>query len=149
MVPSTQTVTGILTGIDQTAITLMDNLWPGALTLIGNSQPSLLWSVAGSGSNAVSVRMPLHPIALELTCGVGPLALTAANPAGADAPLTSDEAFASFGKDVAVYLDAGPRPSGPGSTMVDVTGTNPIVLRQGALSIDAIRALVPDVEVAV
>ena len=146
MVPSPQTVSGVLTGIGREAQLLMEAFWPGALTLVGQSQPSLMWGVSGSGSRAVSVRMPIHPVAWRLTNTVGPLALTAANVAGADVPTRCAEAQAALGDDVAVYLDGGTT-SGEASTIVDITGDVPVLLREGSITLEHLLEVVPELAV--
>lgn len=147
MVPSAQTVSGVLTSLGGEAEKLMAAFWPGALTLVGRSQPSLMWEVAGAGELAVSVRMPVHPVAWRLTNAVGPLALTAANVAGADLPQSCDAAEAALGDEVAIYLDAGPA-NGPASTIVDFTGNEPVVLREGAVTVAELLKVVPNLAVA-
>lgn len=147
MVPRPQTVSGVLAGIGREAELLMEAFWPGALTLVGKSQPSLMWEVAGQGSRDVSVRMPLHPVAWRLTDSVGPLALTAANVAGADLPTTCAAAEAGLGDDVTVYLDAGTT-SGAASTVVDISGDEPVMLREGGVSLEELLKVVPNLAVA-
>ncbi|MFZ1363168.1 MAG: L-threonylcarbamoyladenylate synthase [Candidatus Nanopelagicales bacterium] len=146
MVPSPQTVSGVLTGVGHDAGLLMEAFWPGALTLVGKSQPSLMWEVSGTGSRDVSVRMPLHPVAWRLTDAIGPLALTAANVAGADLPTTYNQAQAGLGDDVAVYLDAGTTTGAP-STIVDISGDVPVMLREGDVTLADLLKVVPGLAV--
>jgi tRNA A37 threonylcarbamoyladenosine synthetase subunit TsaC/SUA5/YrdC len=91
--------------------------------------------------------MPLHPIAIELLRAVGPLAVVTANRVGEPAPTDCDGAQRQLGDFVAVYLDAGPCEPSAVSTIVDLTGP-PRVLRLGALSLEDLRAVAPDTELA-
>ena len=124
----------------------MDVFWPGPLTLLMTPQPSLAWDVAVD--SPVAVRMPLHPVALALLARTGPMAMTSANLPGMPAPSDVDDALEQLGDAVTVALDAGPLLSdgaGAPSTIVDVTGTVPVVVRIGAVSADDLRRVCPDV----
>lgn len=107
--------------------------WPGPLTLIGRPQLSLAWT-AGT-SDAVAIRMPLHPWMLELVAAVGPVAATGA---GSPMPVLLSEAAT---EQVSIGLDGGELPGGPPSTMVDLrNGVE--VLREGPISADEIHGVV-------
>lgn len=146
MVGRRATVAGIATGVSQDAQRLMDVFWPGPLTLLMTPQPSLAWDVAVD--SPVAVRMPLHPVALALLVRTGPLAMTSANLPGMPAPSDVDDALEQLGDAVTVALDSGPlliHGAGAPSTVVDVTGTVPVVVRIGAVSADDLRRVCPDV----
>ncbi len=140
-----KTADGLLASVSLAARDLIEAFWPGPLTLVGFSQPSLRWDVGALGDSTVSVRMPLHPVALELARLVGPLALTGANVAGAELPHTAAEAEAMLGDAVSVYLDAGPSPFVETSTIVDITTSPPQVLRAGAISFEQLQAVCADI----
>jgi L-threonylcarbamoyladenylate synthase len=86
----------------------------------------------------VMLRMPLHPVALELLRDVGPMAVSSANVSGRPPASTAQEAQEQLGDSVAVYLDGGSSGEPVASSIVDLTGTEPVVLREGAVSKDAI-----------
>lgn len=92
--------------------------------------------------------MPLHPVAIELLTEVGPMAVSSANLSGHPAPEDCDAARAMLGDSVSVYLDGGPTPNTLPSSIVDVTGKVPVLLRAGALTAEQLREVVPDLEVA-
>jgi tRNA threonylcarbamoyl adenosine modification protein (Sua5/YciO/YrdC/YwlC family) len=117
---------------------LIDEFWPGGLTLICRSSPTLRWDL-GETRGTVAVRMPLHAVALDLLKQTGPMAVSSANRTGSPAATTADEAVAQLGDSVAVYLDGGPCPGGVPSTIVDLTGSVPRLLRDGAVSLDRLR----------
>lgn len=114
-------------------------LWPGALTLICRQQPSLNWDL-GETHNTVAVRMPDDPRALALLRQTGPLAVSSANRTGAPAAQSVDDAIAMLGESVAVYLGGGSTTSAVPSTILDVTGVTPRILRSGAIGLSALHA---------
>jgi tRNA A37 threonylcarbamoyladenosine synthetase subunit TsaC/SUA5/YrdC len=89
--------------------------------------------------------MPLHPVAIELLEKTGPMAVSSANRSGQPPAQTAAEAREQLGESVAVYLEDGPATGGVASSIVDVTGDVPKLLRAGAIDLDALRAVVPDV----
>ncbi|QBR73661.1 L-threonylcarbamoyladenylate synthase [Microbacterium sediminis] len=126
---------------------LVDRFWPGGLTIVLPAQPSLSWDL-GDTEGTVAVRMPNHPIALELLEETGPLAVSSANRTKLPAAVSAGAAQDMLGDSVAVYLDAGPSETGIASTIIDatslVTATEPAarevrVLREGAVSREALR----------
>lgn len=145
LVAAPATVDGLVWGLSEGGRVLINTFWPGGLTIVGRQQPSLLWDVDGSGT--VSVRMPLHPLALEVLRQTGPLAVTGGNYSGMPLPRTCAQAEEQLGESVAVYLDGGPVLDQEGSTIVDVTGEVPRVLRQGAVSVAALRQVCPKLDV--
>jgi L-threonylcarbamoyladenylate synthase len=120
---------------------LIDEFWPGPLTLVCRSSPTLVWDI-GDSKGTVAVRMPLHPVALDLLKQTGPLAVSSAKSAApGPMPITADEAEAQLGDSVAVYLDGGVCP-GELSTIVDLTGSVPRLLRAGAITADRLRGVI-------
>jgi tRNA threonylcarbamoyl adenosine modification protein (Sua5/YciO/YrdC/YwlC family) len=112
--------------------------WPGALTVVVRHTPHLSWDL-GDARGTVAVRMPDDEIALDLIARTGPLAVSSANRSGHPPAMTMLDARLQLGASVAVYLDGGPRPSGTPSSIVDLTGDEPRLLREGALSADQLR----------
>ncbi|UNS98994.1 threonylcarbamoyl-AMP synthase [Streptomyces tubbatahanensis] len=147
LVGSPNTLHGLVTDFSEQAWELVDAYWPGALTLVAKHQPSLTWDL-GETHGTVAVRMPLHPVAIELLTEFGPMAVSSANLTGHPAPATCDEAQDMLGESVAVYLDGGPTQDNVPSSIVDVSGPVPLLLRAGALDADELRKVVPDLEVA-
>ncbi|WP_430788396.1 L-threonylcarbamoyladenylate synthase [Actinoplanes sp. G11-F43] len=144
LVGSRHTLDGLTYSLPRAARELADAFWPGALTIIVEHSPSLTWDLGDTGG-AVAVRMPLHPVALEVLREVGPMAVTTANKLGSPAPLTADEARDQLEYAVRVYLEAGPALDPAPSTIVDVTGDVPRVLRAGAIPLEKLRDVVPDI----
>jgi tRNA threonylcarbamoyl adenosine modification protein (Sua5/YciO/YrdC/YwlC family) len=120
---------------------LIDEFWPGALTIVCMSSPTLVWDL-GETKGTVAVRMPLHQIALDLLKRTGPLAVSSANVSGRPPATTADEAMAQLGDSVAVYLDGGPCAADVPSTIVDLTGTVPRLLRQGVIPEERLRDVI-------
>ncbi|MFT2018126.1 L-threonylcarbamoyladenylate synthase [Streptomyces sp. 796.1] len=147
LVGSPNTLHGLVTDFSEQAWDLVDAFWPGALTLVARHQPSLTWDL-GETRGTVAVRMPLHPVAIELLTEFGPMAVSSANLSGHPSPQDCDAAQDMLGDSVSVYLDGGPTPAAVPSSIVDVTGKVPVLLRAGALSAETLREVVPDLEVA-
>jgi L-threonylcarbamoyladenylate synthase len=144
LVGSPTTLHGIVSGMPQVGWELVDAFWPGSLTLVAMHQPSLRWDL-GDTQGTVMVRMPLHPVAIELLNDAGPMAVSGANRGSSRPPLTVADAQGQLGDAVAIYLDGGPADQEQ-STIVDVTGRRPRLLREGALSLPELREVVPDLE---
>ena len=147
LIGSPNTLHGLVTDFSEQAWELVDAFWPGALTLVARHQPSLQWDL-GDTRGTVAVRMPLHPVAIELLTEVGPMAVSSANLTGHPAPENCDAAREMLGDSVSVYLDGGPTPGNVPSSIVDVTREVPVLLRAGAISAEELRKVVPDLEVA-
>jgi tRNA threonylcarbamoyl adenosine modification protein (Sua5/YciO/YrdC/YwlC family) len=142
LVGSTATLPGIATGLGDDGRALVEAFWPGALTIVCFHQPSLRWDL-GDTRGTVAVRMPLHPVALELLNATGPMAVSSANKSSSPPATTCDEAYEQLGDQVVVYLDGGTCTDPVPSTIVDVTGDVARVLRAGAISIETLREVVP------
>lgn len=145
LVGAHSTVAGIATAVPAYASDLMQALWPGPLTLILRQQPTLAWPLTAP---SVSVRMPLHPLLLDVVRGIGPTASTSANRAGLRPALSASDALDQFDSDADLYMDVGEiAPGGPRSTIVDATGDHPVILRPGAFDADRIAAVCPALEI--
>lgn len=147
LVGSWSTIDGLVTAVPPVARTLIEAFWPGGLSLVIEHAPSLSWDL-GDARGTVMVRMPLHPVALDLLRLVGPMAVSSANRSGNPPATTAAAAVEQLGDDVGVYLDGGAAPIGVASTVVDLTSAVPRVLRAGAVSLDRLREVIGDVEPA-
>jgi tRNA threonylcarbamoyl adenosine modification protein (Sua5/YciO/YrdC/YwlC family) len=137
LVGSWSTIDGLVLGVPKAARDLIEAFWPGGLSLVLRHAPSLNWEL-GSTKGTVMLRMPLHPVALELLRDVGPMAVSSANVSGQPPASTAAEAEAQLGESAAVYLDGGPSGEPIASTIVDLTGDDPRVLREGDVSVAAV-----------
>ena len=113
---------------------LVEKFWPGALTLVCHAHASLQWDL-GDTRGTVAVRMPDHPVALEILERTGPLAVSSANLTGRPAATEADQAEEMLGEEVEVIVDGGPSPGGEASTIVDCTTTPGRLLRLGAITL--------------
>ena len=147
LVGSPRTMSGLATGLPSAAHELVEAFWPGGLTVVVPQAPSLAWDL-GDTDGSVALRMPLHPVAIELLTMVGPMAVSSANRSGEPPATTVDEAQAQLGDSVSVYLDGGPSGEAVPSSIVDLTGPVPVLLRAGAIGLDELRTVVPDLQVA-
>ncbi len=146
LVGSWHTIEGLVLSVPLPARELTRAFWPGGLSLVVHQAPSLAWDL-GDTDGTVMLRMPLHPVAIELLREVGPMAVSSANVSGRLPATTAAQAREQLGDAVEVYLDGGPSAASAASTIVDVTGEVPTILREGAISADRI-AQVLDVDVA-
>ena len=138
LVGSWSTIDGLVLSVPQQARALIEAFWPGDLSIVLRHAPSLSWDL-GATRGTVMVRMPLHPVAIELLRETGPMAVSSANVTGKPPASTVTEARDQLGDSVRVYLDGGPSGDPVPSTIVDLTGDEPVVLREGAVPIDSVR----------
>jgi tRNA threonylcarbamoyl adenosine modification protein (Sua5/YciO/YrdC/YwlC family) len=148
LVGSWHTIDGLVSTVPATARTLIEAFWPGGLSLVLPHAPSLAWQL-GDTRGTVMLRMPLHPVALELLREVGPMAQSSANRSGSPPATNATEAHVQLGEVVPVYLDGGPSGDPVASTIVDLTAAEPRILREGAVAASTIaEVLGKDVPVA-
>jgi tRNA threonylcarbamoyl adenosine modification protein (Sua5/YciO/YrdC/YwlC family) len=147
LIGSVRTVEGLASRLTKPARDLMEAFWPGALTVVVRHHASLAWDL-GDTDGTVALRLPLHPVAIELLRQTGPMAVSSANRSGEPPATTAQGAQAQLGEAVAVYLDGGPCSAAVPSTIVDLSGETPVLLRAGALDLDELRSVLPDLQVA-
>jgi tRNA threonylcarbamoyl adenosine modification protein (Sua5/YciO/YrdC/YwlC family) len=145
LVGSRRTLDGIAYRLPDSARTLAEAFWPGALTIIIAHSPTLEWDL-GDTNGTVAVRMPLHPVALEVLRETGPMAVMSANKDGHPPPLNAADAEEQLGFVVKVYLDAGPPATAAPSTIVDVTKSVPRVVRTGAIDVARLQEVLPELQ---
>jgi L-threonylcarbamoyladenylate synthase len=141
LVGSWSTVEGLVLGVPPTARKLIEAFWPGGLSLVLPHAPSLAWDL-GDTRGTVMLRMPLHPVALELLREVGPMAVSSANRSGLPPATTVEQAREQLAERIPVYLDGGPSGDSVASTIVDLTADDPVVLREGAVTVAEIGDVV-------
>ena len=131
--------------VPRAAQDLAETYWPGGLTLVLRAQESLTMDL-GETAGTIAVRVPDDDAARELLRMTGPMAVSSANKSGRPAALTAQDAADQLGTEVAVYLDGGPTRVGTPSTIIDFASTEEgRILRQGALSLDEIHTVAPEV----
>ena len=140
LVGSWHTIEGLVFAMPDGARELIRAFWPGALSLVVTQAPSLQWDL-GDARGTVMLRMPLHPVAIELLREVGPMAVSSANVSGSPPAVDADDARRQLGDLVDIYLDAGPSAQQAASTILDLTGSEPRILRSGPVSAEGIAAV--------
>ncbi|MBB4855034.1 tRNA threonylcarbamoyl adenosine modification protein (Sua5/YciO/YrdC/YwlC family) [Mycobacteroides chelonae] len=133
LVGSWHTIDGLVFAVPSAARELIEAFWPGPLSIIVRHAPSLSWDL-GDAQGSVMLRMPLHPVAIDLLRAVGPMAVSSANVSGQPPALTAEEARDQLDDDVAVYLDGGAAELGAASTIVDLSGPVPLIVREGPIT---------------
>ncbi|QUL97910.1 MAG: threonylcarbamoyl-AMP synthase [Candidatus Fermentithermobacillus carboniphilus] len=138
----------LVTGVPPLAQKLMDMFWPGPLTLLF-PRSSLVPSVVTAGLPLVAIRMPDHPVAQRLIDVAGvPVAAPSANTSGRPSPTSADEVYSDLNGKVDIIIDAGPTNIGVESTVLDVSGAIPRILRPGGVSREELVEALGRVEVA-
>jgi len=145
LVSGSQVLHAVAGEITDDTVALVQAFWPGALTLIVPASGSLSWDLGGPDTS-LAIRMPLHPVALELLRSVGPMAVSGANVTGLPVATTIDEARAQFGATVSAYLDAGPAASTVPSTAIDLTGAVPRLVREGGIPVAHLLEVIPHLD---
>lgn len=138
LVGSWHTINGLMFAVPTVVPDLIQAFWPGPLSIVVRQAPSLQWDL-GDARGTVMLRMPLHPVALELLREVGPMAVSSANISGRPPAVTVDEAREQLGERVDVYLDGGTSEKQAASTIIDLTDESaPRLLRDGPVAVDDI-----------
>lgn len=139
LVSSWQALEGLTLSVPKIAQSLVESHWPGALSIIISHAPSLMWDL-GDARGTVMVRMPSHPVILEILEQTGPMAVSSANISGKPPAVTVEQAEEQLGELVSVYLDGGKTSHLRPSTVVDVSDTvidspaGAYIVREGAIS---------------
>ncbi|HLJ36534.1 MAG TPA: L-threonylcarbamoyladenylate synthase [Ktedonobacteraceae bacterium] len=143
-----QTLERLTTSISESARKLAEMFWPGPLTMILPRSP-LVPLLVTAGLDTVAVRMPRHPVALALIRAAGtPIAAPSANRFMHISPTTAQHVYADLHGRVPLILDGGPCEVGVESTVLDMCVPVPTILRPGGVSIEALRHVLPDVQLA-
>ncbi len=144
LLSSDSQITTIAKVVSPAALQLAKVFLPGALTII-LLKSKLVPEVVTAGAQTIAFRIPNHPVALALINGVGmPVIGTSANLSGRPAGLTAAEVTAQIGEKIDMIIDGGKCPGGVESTIIDLTGDIPVIRRQGAISLDTIRQVLPE-----
>jgi L-threonylcarbamoyladenylate synthase len=137
LVGSWHTIDGLALSVSNAMRDLIRAFWPGALSLVVRQAPSVQWDL-GDARGTVMLRMPLHPVAIELLREVGPMAVSSANVSGRPPAVDATNAREQLGDLVDVYLDAGRSAQQAASTILDLTGPQARILRTGPVSAEGI-----------
>ena len=143
LVGSQHMVDALVAELSDAGRDLIAAFWPGALTIVVRHTTHLAWDL-GETLGTVAIRMPDNDIALEVISRTGPLATSSANRSGHEPATTMLEARLQLGASVSVYLDGGPTAGPVASSIIDLTGEQPRVLRAGAIDLDRLREVVPE-----
>jgi len=139
LLASVSQISEVAVDIPPVAWALAQRFLPGALTLVLFKSASVPDIVTGGG-RTVAVRVPAHPVPIALIEGSGaPLVGTSANLSGRPNPLTAADVRTQLGDNIDLIIDGGRCPGGTESTVVDVTGKKPKILREGAISMEELR----------
>jgi tRNA threonylcarbamoyl adenosine modification protein (Sua5/YciO/YrdC/YwlC family) len=145
LVGTRATLDGLVHALPSAAIDVVDVFWPGPLTMIVEHAPSLSWDLGGD-SSTMHVRMPLHPVALEVLRETGPMVVTGANRVGSPPAVDAVGAREQLGYSASIFLDSDQLHDHERSTILDLTGPEPTILRAGAISADDLRRVLPGVK---
>jgi len=135
----------IAAAVPESVHVLIAHFWPGALTLVLPKRPDVPEIVSSDAT--VAVRIPDLDLTRAFLRLTGPLAATSANRSGQPSPVTAADVIAQLGGRITAVLDGGACPGGVPSTVVDCVSSPPRVLREGGISIAALRAVLPDIRI--
>ena len=130
----------IASDIPETAQKLMDAFWPGPLTLVFKQRQDTVPDYVTRGLKTVAVRMPNHPVALQLLQMAGiPIAAPSANLSGHASPTDAEQVYRDLDGRIAAVVDGGPCSVGVASTILDISGDTPVILRHGTITREQIE----------
>jgi len=139
LLSSTLQISEVAESVPPIARLLVEKFMPGPLTLV-LYKSGVVPGIVTAGGTTVAVRVPAHPVPVALALGLGaPISGTSANLSGKPSALTADEVHAQFGNKIDLVIDGGRCPGGRESTIVDVTGEIPLVLRKGAIDFGELK----------
>jgi L-threonylcarbamoyladenylate synthase len=134
LIPSTETLDFLVRRIPAAARILIKAFWPGGLTLVFDASDRVLRTITG-GTGKIGIRVSSHPVAASLAGAVGgPITSTSANLSGKQPCRTAHEVARQLGRQVDIILDGGTTPGKSASTVLDVSGDPPRILREGMVS---------------
>ncbi len=139
-----------LARVDERAALLMQRFWPGPLSLVMRRAPQARVSLlASAGLDTLALRVPAHPLAQEfLRVAAVPIAAPSANRSGRVSPTNADHVLSELDGKIAAVIDGGQCRIGLESTVLDVTSLTPVLLRQGAVTLEQLEAVIGPIELA-
>ncbi len=138
----------IVTSVPRAAQLLADVFFPGALTIILPKSDAVPDIITGGGKT-IAFRIPNHPVPIALIKQLGkPIVGTSANLSGLNSALTAAEVMKQIGDKIDMVIDGGRCSGGTESTVIDLSGDKPVIRRQGAISIEKLRNILPDIVIA-
>ncbi|HNX28140.1 MAG TPA: L-threonylcarbamoyladenylate synthase [Syntrophomonadaceae bacterium] len=133
-------LSGIVNQITPDARLLMEEFWPGPLSIILTAHQHLPLTVTG-GNTTVGLRMPSHPVAKNLIDIAGPMAATSANRSGRPSPITAEHVKADLNGIIRAVLDGGPEVQGIESTIIDLSREPYTIVRTGSITVEALKTV--------
>ncbi len=122
----------------------IDKFWPGPLTILFRRR-EIVPDIITAGLDTVAIRMPSHPVAISLIRHSGtPIAAPSANTSGKPSPTKAEHVFEDMNGKIPLILDGGETGVGLESTVLDLTGQVPMILRPGGITLEDIRSILPD-----
>ncbi len=130
---------------------LADSFWPGPLTLVLPRRVTCpVALLAGAGLDTLAIRVPAHPVAQRLIAALGrPIAAPSANRSGRISPTTAAHVLAQLESRIAAVIDSGPCRVGVESTVLDLSGPTPFLLRPGGVSLEALQASIGQIQTGI
>lgn len=146
-IDSVEMLEKLVVGISKEAYILIDRFWPGPLTVV-LKKSHIVPEIITAGLDSVAIRMPSHPIALALIKESDtPIAAPSANTSGKPSPTRAEHVIEDMKGKITSILDGGETGVGLESTVIDLTGRKPTILRPGGITIEEIREELPNVEI--
>ncbi len=141
LVANPSQIAGLAESVPLLAQRLIARFMPGALTIV-LTKSSAVPDTMTAGGSTIAVRIPKHPVPIALIKGLGaPIIGTSANLSGRPSPLTADEVRSQLDDRIDLIIDGGRCPGGKESTIIDLTGREPLLLREGAITREELEAV--------
>jgi L-threonylcarbamoyladenylate synthase len=145
LIADREQLSSLVEEIDAKSAKLMESFWPGPLTIVMKHKPGLSPLIT-AGLSTIGVRMPAHKVALAIIKATGvPLATPSANTSGGPSPTTAEQVYADLKGKIDGIVDGGSTGSGLESTVIDMTGDIPTILRPGGVSLEALQRVIGEV----
>jgi L-threonylcarbamoyladenylate synthase len=145
LIPSIEQLARYVAAIPPIAQALIDKFWPGGLTLVFHARETVS-PLLSAGTGKIGIRLSSHPIATALAMTVGkPITGTSANLSGKPPCSFADDVFKELGERIDLILDGGETTGGKGSTILDVTVDPPVIMREGMIGREHLRAFTENI----
>jgi len=146
-IASTDQLADLVASVDKRSQKLIENFWPGPLTIVFPKKEGIS-SLISAGLPTIAVRMPSHPVALAIIRAANlPIAAPSANRSGRPSPTTAAHVLQDLSGLIAGVVDGGEAGIGVESTVIDVSGQIPLILRPGGITVEQLKGVIDEIQI--